>query len=46
MNAFFIFPASAKRSISGLFSTHPPIEKRLAALPAPRGASCRARGAA
>ena len=32
MNAFYIFPASAKNSIYNLFSTHPPLEKRLAAL--------------
>jgi heat shock protein HtpX len=32
MNAFFIFPAKAKGSIVSLFSTHPPIEKRIAAL--------------
>jgi heat shock protein HtpX len=32
MNAFYIFPASAKQSLFNLFSTHPPIEKRLAAL--------------
>ncbi|MEA2148731.1 MAG: heat shock protein HtpX [Solirubrobacteraceae bacterium] len=32
MNAFFIFPAGAKNSLMGLFSTHPPMEKRLAAL--------------
>ena len=32
MNAFYIFPASAKNSIYGLFSTHPPLEKRIAAL--------------
>jgi heat shock protein HtpX len=32
MNAFYIFPASAKNSVYNLFSTHPPIEKRLAAL--------------
>ncbi|HTN24610.1 MAG TPA: zinc metalloprotease HtpX [Solirubrobacteraceae bacterium] len=32
MNAFFIFPAGAKNSIMGLFATHPPMEKRLAAL--------------
>ena len=32
MNAFFIIPASVKGSISGLFATHPPLEKRLAAL--------------
>jgi len=32
MNAFYIFPASAKNSVFNLFSTHPPIEKRIAAL--------------
>jgi heat shock protein HtpX len=32
MNAFYIFPASAKQSLFNLFSTHPPLEKRLAAL--------------
>jgi heat shock protein HtpX len=32
LNAFFIFPASAKGSIAGLFATHPPMEKRIAAL--------------
>jgi heat shock protein HtpX len=32
MNAFFIVPAKVKNSISGLFSTHPPLEKRIAAL--------------
>jgi heat shock protein HtpX len=32
LNAFYIFPAGAKRSLFNLFSTHPPIEKRLAAL--------------
>jgi heat shock protein HtpX len=32
MNAFYIIPASAKRSIFNLFSTHPPLERRLAAL--------------
>jgi heat shock protein HtpX len=32
MNAFYIFPASAKNSLFNLFSTHPPIEKRIAAL--------------
>jgi heat shock protein HtpX len=30
MNAFYIFPA--KRSLLGLFATHPPIEKRIARL--------------
>jgi heat shock protein HtpX len=32
LNAFYIFPASAKQSLFSLFATHPPIEKRLAAL--------------
>ena len=32
MNAFFICPAQAKQSLFALFSTHPPLEKRLAAL--------------
>jgi heat shock protein HtpX len=32
MNAFFIIPASVKGSMKGLFQTHPPLEKRLAAL--------------
>jgi len=32
MNAFFIFPAGLGKGISGLFSTHPPMEKRIAAL--------------
>lgn len=32
MNAFFILPASPRRSIAGLFATHPPLEKRIAAL--------------
>jgi heat shock protein HtpX len=31
LQAFFIFPA-AKRSVTGLFATHPPMEKRIAAL--------------
>jgi heat shock protein HtpX len=31
LQAFFIFPA-AKGSVSGLFATHPPMEKRIAAL--------------
>jgi heat shock protein HtpX len=29
MNAFFIVPASAKNAITGLFSTHPPMEQRI-----------------
>jgi heat shock protein HtpX len=32
LQAFYIFPAGAKAAISGIFSTHPPLEKRLAAL--------------
>jgi heat shock protein HtpX len=32
MSAFFIVPARAKNSIMNLFSDHPPLEKRLAAL--------------
>jgi heat shock protein HtpX len=32
LNAFYIFPASAKQSVFNLFATHPPLEKRLAAL--------------
>ena len=32
MNAFFIIPASVKNATSQLFMTHPPLEKRLAAL--------------
>jgi heat shock protein HtpX len=32
MNAFFIVPASVKGSIKSLFATHPPMEKRIAAL--------------
>jgi heat shock protein HtpX len=32
MNAFYIFPANAKQSLFGLFATHPPMEKRIAAL--------------
>jgi heat shock protein HtpX len=32
MAAFYIFPPKAKASIASLFSTHPPLEKRLAAL--------------
>ena len=30
--AFYIFPPGAKKAIGGLFATHPPIEKRIAAL--------------
>ena len=32
MNAFFIIPAGAKKAGAELFMTHPPLEKRLAAL--------------
>ena len=32
MNAFYIFPAGAKKSVFNLFSTHPPMEKRIEAL--------------
>jgi heat shock protein HtpX len=32
MAAFYIFPPKAKSAISTLFATHPPLEKRLAAL--------------
>jgi heat shock protein HtpX len=32
LKAFYIFPAGAKQSLANLFSTHPPLEKRLAAL--------------
>jgi heat shock protein HtpX len=32
MNAFFIAPAIHRQSITGLFSTHPPLEQRLAQL--------------
>jgi heat shock protein HtpX len=30
--AFYIFPPRAKQSVANLFSTHPPLEKRIAAL--------------
>jgi heat shock protein HtpX len=32
LQAFYIFPAGAGKSLAGLFSTHPPMEKRIAAL--------------
>jgi heat shock protein HtpX len=32
MNAFFIVPTSVKRSVAGLFMTHPPMEARIARL--------------
>ena len=32
MNAFFIVPASRRGSLGAMFATHPPLEKRIAAL--------------
>jgi heat shock protein HtpX len=32
LSAFYFFPPGAKQSIAGLFATHPPMEKRIAAL--------------
>jgi heat shock protein HtpX len=32
MNAFYIFPVSARKSLLGIFATHPPMEKRIARL--------------
>jgi heat shock protein HtpX len=32
MNAFFIIPTNVKKATGELFLTHPPLEKRLAAL--------------
>jgi heat shock protein HtpX len=32
LSAFYFFPPGVGKSISGLFSTHPPMEKRIAAL--------------
>jgi heat shock protein HtpX len=32
MNAFYIFPANAKQSLFNVFSTHPPMEQRIARL--------------
>jgi heat shock protein HtpX len=29
LQAFFIFPASVKKTAGNLFSTHPPLEKRI-----------------
>ncbi|MBA2637964.1 MAG: M48 family metalloprotease, partial [Solirubrobacterales bacterium] len=34
LNAFYIIPANAKNSLINLFSTHPPVEKRIAQLSA------------
>ncbi len=32
LSAFYIFPPGAKKAVTSLFSTHPPMEKRIAAL--------------
>ena len=32
MAAFYIFPPRVKSAIGGIFATHPPMEKRIAAL--------------
>jgi heat shock protein HtpX len=32
LSAFYFFPPNVKGSLAGLFSTHPPMEKRIAAL--------------
>ena len=32
LQAFFIFPPGVGKAVGGLFSTHPPMEKRIAAL--------------
>ena len=32
LSAFYFFPPGTKSSLAGLFSTHPPMEKRIAAL--------------
>jgi heat shock protein HtpX len=32
MNAFFIIPTNVRSAFGELFATHPPLEKRLAAL--------------
>ena len=32
MNAFYIIPAGAKRGLENVFSTHPPVEQRIARL--------------
>jgi heat shock protein HtpX len=32
LSAFYIFPPGAKAAVGNLFSTHPPLEKRIGAL--------------
>jgi heat shock protein HtpX len=32
LNAFYIIPANTKQSLLNLFSTHPPVEQRIAQL--------------
>jgi heat shock protein HtpX len=32
LNAFYIFPAGTKKSLMNIFATHPPMDKRIAAL--------------
>jgi heat shock protein HtpX len=32
LNAFYIIPANTKKSLLNLFSTHPPVEQRIAQL--------------
>jgi heat shock protein HtpX len=32
LQAFYIFPPGAGKGVANLFSTHPPMEKRIAAL--------------
>ena len=46
MNAFYIIPANTKKSLLGLFSTHPPVEQRIAAARSGWRRSCRARARA
>ena len=42
MNAFYIIPANTKKSLLNLFSTHPPVEQRIAQLCSGWRRSCRA----
>ena len=39
LKAFYIFPPKAGKSLAALFATHPPMEKRIAALAEARGAA-------